>query len=159
MLFRAIVIWVWSASESEVAQSCPILCDSMDCSLPGSSVHGIFQARVLEWVTISFSGGSFQPRDWARVSCKTGRHFITREDLLSHKGRPWSENNWLLRFPGSNGGWDGWIASPLQWTWGLWAISGKEWRTGKHGVLQSMGSQRAGHILATKQNQQDSFQS
>ena len=42
-------------SESEVAQSCPTLRDPMDCSLPGSSVHGIFQARVLEWGTIAFS--------------------------------------------------------------------------------------------------------
>ena len=42
-------------SESEVAQSCPTLSDSMDCSLPGSSIHGIFQARVLEWVAIAFS--------------------------------------------------------------------------------------------------------
>ena len=42
-------------SESEVAQLCPTLCDPMDCSLPGSSIHGIFQARVLEWVAISFS--------------------------------------------------------------------------------------------------------
>ena len=42
-------------SESEVAQSCPTLSDLMDCSLPGSSVHGIFQARVLEWVAIAFS--------------------------------------------------------------------------------------------------------
>ena len=42
-------------SESEVAQSCPTLSNSMDCSLPGSSVHGIFQARVLEWVAIAFS--------------------------------------------------------------------------------------------------------
>ena len=42
-------------SESEVAQSCVTLCDPMDCSLPGSSVHGIFQARVLEWVCIAFS--------------------------------------------------------------------------------------------------------
>ena len=41
--------------ESEVAQSCPTLCDPMDCSLPGSSVCGIFQARVLEWVAIAFS--------------------------------------------------------------------------------------------------------
>ena len=40
-------------SESEVAQSCPTLCDPMDCSLPGSSVHGIFQAGVLEWVAIA----------------------------------------------------------------------------------------------------------
>ena len=42
-------------SESEVAQSCPTPGDPMDCSLPGSSVHGIFQARVLEWGTIAFS--------------------------------------------------------------------------------------------------------
>ena len=42
-------------SESEVAQSCPTLCNPMDCSLPDSSIHGIFQARVLEWVAIAFS--------------------------------------------------------------------------------------------------------
>ena len=42
-------------SESEVSQSCPTLRDAMDCSLPGPSVHGIFQARVLEWVAMSFS--------------------------------------------------------------------------------------------------------
>ena len=42
-------------SQSEVAQSCPTLSDPMDCSLPGSSVHGILQARVLEWVAIAFS--------------------------------------------------------------------------------------------------------
>ena len=41
--------------ESEVAQSCPTWCDPIDCSLPGSSVHGIFQAKVLEWVAIAFS--------------------------------------------------------------------------------------------------------
>ena len=43
-------------SESEVTQLCPTCCDPMDCSLPGSSVHGIFQARVLEWVAIAFFG-------------------------------------------------------------------------------------------------------
>ena len=42
-------------SESEVAQSCPTLCNPVDCSLPGSSIHGIFQARVLEWGAIAFS--------------------------------------------------------------------------------------------------------
>ena len=52
-----------------VAQSCPTLFDPMDCSPPGSSVHEIFQARILEWVAISFSRGSFQPRNWTRVSC------------------------------------------------------------------------------------------
>ena len=46
-----------------VTQLCLTLCDPMDCSPPGSSVHGIFQARILEWVTISFHRGSSQPRD------------------------------------------------------------------------------------------------
>ena len=45
-----------------VAQLCPTLCDPMDCSLPGFSVHGIFQARILKWVAISFSRGSSRPR-------------------------------------------------------------------------------------------------
>ena len=56
-------------------QSCPTVCDPMDCSLPGFSVHGILQARILEWVTISFSRGSSWPRDRTRVSCIGGRHF------------------------------------------------------------------------------------
>ena len=64
-----------STREREVAQSCPTLCDPMDCSLPSSSVHGIFQAIVLEWIAISFSKGSFQPRDQTWVSCTAGRLF------------------------------------------------------------------------------------
>ena len=62
-------------SESEVAQSCLTLCDPMDCCLPGFSVHVIFQARVLEWVAISFSRGSSWPRDRTQVSCIAGRRF------------------------------------------------------------------------------------
>ena len=61
--------------ESEVTQSCPTLCDPMDYSLPRSSIHGIFQARLLEWVAISFSRGSSQPRDQTWVSRIVGRHF------------------------------------------------------------------------------------
>ena len=59
----------------EVAQSCPTLCNPMDCSLPGFSVHGILQARIVEWVTISFSRGSSQPRDQTQVSRTAGRRF------------------------------------------------------------------------------------
>ena len=62
-------------SQSEVSHSCPALCDPMDCSLPGSSVHGIFQARVLEWVAISFSRGSSRPRDRTQVFHIVGRSF------------------------------------------------------------------------------------
>ena len=51
-----------------VTQSCQTLCDHTDCSPPGSSVHGISQARILEWVVILFSRGSPQPRDWTCIS-------------------------------------------------------------------------------------------
>ena len=51
---RGLVIW-GEKKESEVVQSCPTLRNPMDCSLPGPAIHGIFQARVLEWVAISFS--------------------------------------------------------------------------------------------------------
>ena len=58
-----------------VTQSCPILCSPTDCNPPGSSVHGILQARILEWVTIPFSRGSSRPRNQTQVSCITGRRF------------------------------------------------------------------------------------
>jgi len=61
--------------KSEVTQSCPTLCNPMDCSLSGSSVPRIFQARVLEWIAISFTRRSSQPRDWTRASLIAGRHF------------------------------------------------------------------------------------
>ena len=64
--------WV---TRSEVAQLCLTLCDPMDCSLSSSSVHGIFQARVLERVAISFFRGSSRPRDWTLVSRSVGRCF------------------------------------------------------------------------------------
>ena len=51
------------------AQSCVTLCNSMDCSPPGSSVHGIFQSRIQAWIAISSSRGSSQPRDQTRLSC------------------------------------------------------------------------------------------
>ena len=58
-----------------VTQSWQTHCDPMDCSQPGSSVHGILQARMLEWVDIPFSRGSFQPRDRTEVSYIAGRFF------------------------------------------------------------------------------------
>ena len=71
--------WKWSRSVVSTFYG------PMDCSLPGSSIHGIFQARILEWVAISFSTGSSQPRDWTRVSRIVGRRFTvwaTREEGL-----------------------------------------------------------------------------
>ena len=60
-----------------ITKSCPNLCDPMDCSPPSSFVHGIFQARILEWVVISFFRGSSRPRDWTHVSCLAGGFFTT----------------------------------------------------------------------------------
>ena len=63
-----------------IAQSCPTLCDFMDYSSPGSSVHGILQARILEWVAIPFSRGSSQPR---------GKPTLQADSLLSEPpGKP-----------------------------------------------------------------------
>ena len=61
-----------------VTQSCPTLLDPMNCSPPGSSVHGVFRARIMEHVAISFSGVSSQPRDQTHVSCVscTGRQML-----------------------------------------------------------------------------------
>ena len=68
-------IILWCASS--VAQSCPTLCDPMDCSLQGSSVHEIFQTRILEWVVISFSRRSSLPRDQTRGSSLASGFFTT----------------------------------------------------------------------------------
>ena len=79
-------------SEVLVAQSCLTLCDPMNCSLLGSSVHGTLQARILEWVAISFSRGSSQPRDQTQVSCivadslpsePPGKPLINKQVLLT----------------------------------------------------------------------------
>ena len=67
-----------------VAQSCLTLCEPMNCNSPSSSVHGIFQARIMGWVDIPFSRGSSQPKDWTHISCIAGRFFTiwdTREAL------------------------------------------------------------------------------
>ena len=70
----------------KLLQLCPTLCDPMDCSLPGSSVHVILQARILEWVAISYSRGSSGPRDQTCVSCDSciaGGFFIVEPPIFS----------------------------------------------------------------------------
>ena len=79
------VRWLWSQKwqaacfmRINVAQSCVTLCNSMDCSLPGSSLHRILQARILKWIAISFSRGSSWPRNQTWVSHVAGRCFFLR---------------------------------------------------------------------------------
>ena len=79
------VLKTWAQMKCVSHSVVSTLCDPMDCSPPGSPVRGILQARILEWVAISFSRGSSWPRDWIQVSCIAGRHFnlwATREAEL-----------------------------------------------------------------------------
>ena len=83
-----------------VAQSCPTLCNPMDCSPPDSSVHGVFQARILEWVVISFSRGSSQPKDriWVFYVSSIGMqvlyHSATREAHITLYGFTIIHHSW-----------------------------------------------------------------
>ena len=88
------------------AQSWPTLCDPVDCSLPGSSVHGIFQARILDWVAIPFSRGSSWLRDWTQVSWIAGR-FLAAESsgkpcsIINHPKylKDWKSKNYIYQSP------------------------------------------------------------
>ena len=109
---------------AKLLQLCPAFCDPMDCSPPGSSVPGIFQAKILDWVAISFSRASFQLRDRTRVSCTscTAGRFFTPEPL----GKPdmqstfWEMLGWMnqkleSRLPGKISTTSDMQMRPLYW--------------------------------------------
>ena len=75
--FRLLTAWeaTYRAKKVLVTQSCPTLCDPIDCSPPGSSVHGISQVSILEWVAVSFSKGTSHPRNQTQVSYTAGGFF------------------------------------------------------------------------------------
>ena len=82
-LITRTIYWFVYTYPCSVSQPCPTLCDPMGCSPSGSSVHGFSQARVLEWVAISFSRRSSWPRDWTSITCvsrKAFYHCYTWED-------------------------------------------------------------------------------
>ena len=80
-----------------VTQSCLTLCNPMDCSPPGSSVHGILQAGILEWVAISSSRGSSQPRDQTQTFCTADKCFTiwATRGCLSKQWFQWTQNLYL----------------------------------------------------------------
>ena len=82
-----------------VAQSCPTVYDPMDCSPPGSSVHGILQARILEWVAMPFSRGIFPAQGSNQVSHTTGRFFTVWATREAHKrSKNLTSNKLILQF-------------------------------------------------------------
>ena len=86
----------WKVKVS-VTQSRSTLCDLVDCSPPGFPIHGILQARILEWVIIPFSWGSSQPRDWTQISYNAGRLF----DIQATRETP----EYVMGENGNNGSW------------------------------------------------------
>ena len=118
--------------ESEVAQSCPSLIDPMDCSLPGSSVYGIFQARVLEWVAIAFS-------IYYLKSCTFGSASLVAQ-MVKRLPAMWETRVWSL---GQEDPLEKEIAAHSSTL--AWKIP---WMK-EPGRLQSVGSQRVGHNWAT----------
>ena len=78
----------WCGGKQVESESCPTLCNPIDCSLPGSFVHGIFQAKVLEWVATSFFRGSSWIRDWTRVS-HTQVNSVFKQEAQEPGFDPW----------------------------------------------------------------------
>ena len=89
----------------KLTQLCPILHDPMDYSLSGASVHGILQARILEWVAVPFSRGSSQLKDQTQVSCIAGEFFLPSESQGSPRILKW------VAYPLSSGS-----SQPRDWT-------------------------------------------
>ena len=122
-----------------VTELCPTLCGPVDCSLPSASVHGVLQARILEWLAIPFSRRSSQPRDPTQVSCIAGGFFTvwaTREPgpITVSKGLVVPAS--LFTGTTRSGEGDGTHSSVLAWRI-LW--------TEEPGGLLSIGSPRGGH--------------
>ena len=95
-------------SESEVTQSCPTLSDPMDCSLPGSSIHEVFQARVLEWGAIAFS------HDQPRQHIKKQRHYFANKGLSSQGYGFSSSHVWMWELDCE----EGWVPK----NWCFWTV-------------------------------------
>ena len=98
-------MWLKRKCLCSVTKLCLTLCDPMDCSWPDSSIHGTSQARILEWVTISFSGGSSEPRDWTWIPC------IGRQILYHWAIR---EAQWDICCPVIQ---ESWFISPFYFDW------------------------------------------
>ena len=84
----------------------------------------------------------------------SGGHLATWCKELTHWKRPWCWKRLKAGEEGDDRGWDGWKASPTRWTW-VWVHSRRQWRTGKPGMLQFLGSQRVRHDLVSEQEQQE----
>ena len=118
----------WAHCPEVLVTQCVLtLCDPMDCSLPGFSVHGISQARILEWVAISSSRGSSPPRDWTYISCLAGRFFTTEQ-----QGQAGSRGRLRGFGPSPRGGGGGsgqvWGAKMSWWRRGVMVSESGEWR-------------------------------
>ena len=137
----------------------PLQCSCLENPRVGgacwAAVYGVAQSRTrLKWLSSSSSfqmvvtgltGSKFRDWCWSWSSNTLAR----RCEEPTHWKRPWRWERQKAGEESDDRGQDGWMASPTQWTW-VWASSGRWWRTGKPGVLQSIGLQRVRHNLVTE---------
>ena len=100
-----------------VAKLCRTLRDPTNCSLPGSSFHGISQISILKWVAISFSRGSWQPRDWTQVLCRQPYSQTMVLSALMYRCESWAikkTEHWKLMLSNCGAGEDSWESLQLQ---------------------------------------------
>ena len=135
----------------------------MDCKADWAPKNWCFQVGVLEKTLESpldskeikpVDPKGISPEYWLEVQILKLKlqHLVTWCEELTHWKRPWCWERFRAGREGGDRGWDGWIASPTQWTW-VWANSGRWWRTEKPGMLQSMGLQWVRHDWVTEQQQ------
>ena len=138
-----------------VAQLCPTLCDSLDCSLPDSCPWDFPGYNT--WVGCHYLLEEIFPIQGSNPCLPCLLYYRWIVYPLSHWGSP---SNWKRLWcwegleaggKGDDRGWDGWMASLTRWTW-VWVKSRSWWWTGRPGVLWFMGSQRVGHDWATELN-------
>ena len=144
--FSSSHVWMWELDSKErwVLKNCSfwtvvlqkILESPLDCK-EIQPVHPKGNQSCIHWMDWIWSWNSNTLDTWC--------------EELTHWKKPWCWQRLKVGEEGDDRGWDGWMASPTQWTW-VWVSSGSRWWTVRPGVLHSMGSQRAGHDWATELN-------
>ena len=117
-----------------------VLEKTLDIPLDSKEIQPVHPKGDQFWVFIGRTDAKAETPNTLATQCKE----------LTHLKRLWCWERLRARGEEDNRGWDGWMASPAQWTW-VWVNSGSWWWTGRPGVLQSMGSQRVGHDWGTEQ--------
>ena len=146
VVFLVVMLWMWELDYKESwapKNGCfwtVALEKTLESPLDSKEIQPVHPKGNQSWIFIGRTDGEAELQYFGYLMRRT-----------DSKKRPWCWERLKARREGDNRGWDGWMASPTQWTWD-WVNSGSWWWTGRPGVRQFMGSQRVGHDWATKLN-------